>query len=118
MYYYIYEAQKTMRHGDIILRRQRIIILLNDCLWYGHADCAQGSVSVPDTGPRARRIRTIRRLNRKLWGRLTSKGWTVVINWKCELPGGAQSNTGKLTLPLFLIILLKEISRLKLLLLK
>jgi G:T-mismatch repair DNA endonuclease (very short patch repair protein) len=75
-------------------------------------------VSVPDTGPWARRVRTIRKLNRKLWGRLTSKGWTVVINWKCELPGSAQSNTGKLTLPHFLIILLKEISRLKLLLLK
>ena len=55
-----------MRHRDIILRRQRIIILLNDCLWYGHADCAQGSVSVPDTGPWARRVRTIRKLNRKL----------------------------------------------------
>lgn len=107
-----------MRHGDIILRSQRIIILANDCLWYGHEDCAKEPVPVPETGPWARRIRTVRKMNRKLWGKLTSKGWTVIITWKCEMPGSAQSNTGKITLPHFLIILLKEISRLKLLLLK
>jgi G:T-mismatch repair DNA endonuclease (very short patch repair protein) len=109
---------EAMPNRDTILRGQRIIILLNDCFWYGHQGCGQASASVPDAGPWPRRIGRIRRMNRNLWGRLTANGWTVIINWKCEMPGHAQNNPGRMQFPQFLIILLKETARLRLLLLK
>ena len=107
-----------MHNRDVILRSQRIIILVNDCFWLGHQDCGGAFSPLPDSGPWQKRTERLRTMNKNLWGRLTSKGWTVIITWKCERPGHAGRIVRKPGFPHFFIILLKEISRLKLLLLK
>ena len=107
-----------MDRKDIILREQRIIILSNDCFWHGHKDCDKTCVPTPVSSTLTHRMDRIRRMNRLLWRKLTLKGWTVIITWGCELIDGAESDAQRGNFLDYLLILCRELSRLKLLTIK
>jgi len=107
-----------MRNKDIVFRKQRIAVFVNDCFWYGHDGCPGHAAPFPQDGKWLRRAERIRDMNRNLWVRLTARGWTVLIMWGCEMGGASESPSGKGLFRDYLRILQKEISRLKLILIK
>ena len=108
----------AMRNRDIIFRKQRIAVFVNDCYWYGHPGCPCGQPTVPDGTMWVRRAERIRKMNRELWAELSSRGWTVLIMWECEMEGTAERSSHRGLFRDYLRILHKEISRLKLILIK
>ena len=102
-------------HGeDFVLADRRIIILVNDCFWHGHEGCPHEGLHPSVSGKWMRRKKRIQRMNRRLWARLTTRGWTVIIIWKCEVTELKQSYSSMNLFRDYLTILHKEITRLKL----
>lgn len=110
--------QRIMQERDYVYPEKRIIILVNDCFWHGHQDCPKEDQPHAVRDKWSRKREQIQRMNRKLWTRLTARGWTVIITWKCELSEKVQRNSGIIRFRDYLIILHKELSRLKLLTIK
>ena len=108
-----------MGRKDLLITDRRIIVFANDCFWHGHKDC-------PDHHPHPEvpafwkaRAGSIRRLNLSTFKKLTLKGWTVVTVWPCQDSVASATDTGKRRyLPGYVKALLKEIIRLRLLLIR
>ncbi len=103
-----------MERRDLLFRDQRIIVFVNDCFWYRHADC----LNLPPEPPAfwTARAERIRNRNLKTFKRLTLKGWTVITVWNChDEKDSAKGSGDRRYLLEYLQTIYRELSRILLL---
>ena len=70
---------------DIVLPRHRKAILVNGCLWHGHAECKRAKRPSSNVEFWNSKISaTIERDNRNRC-ELNALGWNVLVVWTCEI---------------------------------
>lgn len=69
---------------DIVLRKDRTVVLVHGCFWHGHRDCT--IARVPKSQPAYWREKFDRNRIRdeRVREALEGLGWRVIVIWECE----------------------------------
>ena len=71
-------------HPDIVLRKWRVVVMVNGCFWHGH-HCRRGRLPKSNTAFWREKIARNRLNDRRNLKELQKKGWVVIVIWECQL---------------------------------
>jgi len=70
---------------DIVLSRNRIVILLHGCFWHGHVGCAKGTLPATNRTWWVATLQRNRARDQRNIRDLRAAGWRVSVAWEFEL---------------------------------
>lgn len=73
---------------DIVLPRDRSIVLVHGCFWHGHFDCSLARVPKTQTTFWRAKFENNRARDERVRNALQALGWRVIEIWECEAKSG------------------------------
>ena len=70
---------------DIVIRKCRMVVLVNGCFWHGHEDCKKFRMPKTRVEFWSGKIERNRQRDAETIEKLQRLGWDVVVIWECQL---------------------------------
>lgn len=78
---------------DIVLKKYKSLIFINDCFWHGHENCKY--FSIPKTRTEWWREKILKNIKKDAFtvNELIRDGWRVIVIWECQLKKNILAST-------------------------
>lgn len=75
---------------DVVLPRHRAVVLVQGCLWHGHAGCSRARIPKSNVAMWEEKVRRNRERDARVAAQLVAMGWRVLEVWTCDLRASAR----------------------------
>jgi DNA mismatch endonuclease (patch repair protein) len=73
---------------DIVLAKDRTVVLVHGCFWHGHQNCSIARVPKTQSDFWLQKFENNRARDERVRAALEGLGWRVVVIWECEVKSG------------------------------